>query len=644
MPTLSTELDVDAVLGSDGVIREQIRDFKPRQSQLAMSHLIDEAIANCESRVIEASTGIGKSFAYLVPVFLGNKKAVISTGTKNLQDQLYYKDIPLINKVIVNARKTALLKGRSNYCCIYRVEKFRQQKQFQSRSMASLFSTLSDWADKSDSGDISEFSNIPENDRLWFYATSSADNCLGNECPDFDRCFVVKARKKAMAADVVVVNHHLYFSDLALKEDGFGEILPETEILIFDEAHQLPDIASHFFGNTLSMRQLETLCKDIIEAEVAEAADSKQLDLPSDRLNRSVAEFRLSLGQFPQKSEWERIQYAPPIQKALAELQNSISDLLEILDTLVSRGKELASCYRRLETIEIELKQFLEAEDNQVSWYEWSERNFRLILSPLEVSEAFRKKLEASSCDSIFFTSATLSTQQSFRYFSQRLGIDDIPAQNFESPFNYQQQALLYIPDFLPDPSDPQYAKAFGELCCELVVACQGYCFILFTSYRMLTWTADYLRSRLKNPLFVQGDLQRSELLHQYLQASNPVLLGTNSFWEGVDVKGDQLRCVIIDKLPFKSPQDPVYRKRLQLANQAGGNAFMDVQIPEATMSLRQGVGRLIRDINDRGIVMLCDNRLNSKSYGQNLIESLPPMKRSNDLVEVKQFAKNEFG
>jgi ATP-dependent DNA helicase DinG len=392
------------------------------------------------------------------------------------------------------------------------------------------------------------------------------------------------------------------------------------------------------------MRQLETLCKDVIEAEVAEAADSKQLDLPSDRLNRSAAEFRISIGQFPEKSEWARIQYAPPIQKALGELQLSISDLLEILETLASRGKELASCYRRLETIDLQLKLFLEAGDKQVSWYEWSERNFRLILSPVEVSDAFRQKLDASSCSSVFFTSATLSTQQSFRYYGQRLGIEDIPAQSFESPFNYQEQALLYIPDFLPDPSDPQYAKAFGELCCELILACQGYCFILFTSYRMLSWTADYLRSRLKNPLFVQGDLQRSELLAQYLQASNPVLLGTNSFWEGVDVKGDRLRCVIIDKLPFKSPQDPVYKKRLQLANQAGGNAFMEVQIPEATISLRQGVGRLIRDINDRGIVMLCDNRLNSKSYGRNLIESLPPMKRGKDLAEVKQFAQNTFG
>jgi len=638
MSTLSSELDVDAVLGADGIIGEQIDDFKPRASQLAMARLIDQAIADGESRIIEASTGIGKSFAYLVPIFLSDKKAVISTGTKNLQDQLYDKDIPLINKIIVNAKKTALLKGRSNYCCIYRVEKFRQQKTFQNRTMASLFATLSEWAKSSETGDISEFSSIPENDRLWFYATSNADNCLGGECPDFDRCFVVKARKKAMDADVVVINHHLYFSDLALKQDGFGAILPETEVLIFDEAHQLPDIASLFFGTTLSMRQIELLSKDALEAEVAEAADSKQLQLPGDRLNKAVADFRLALGAFPQKSDWARIQNATPIQQALKGLQSAINDLLEILELLASRGKELASCYRRLEAIDADLQLFLEPQHTQVSWYEWSERSFRLIVSPLEVSEDFREKLEASSCQSVFFTSATLSSQQSFKYYGQRLGIADIEALHFDSPFDYETQALLYIPAHLPDPSDAAYPELFGELCCEMIEATHGYCFILFTSYRMLTWTADFLRTRVGNPLFVQGELQRSELLQQYLQASEPVLLGTSSFWEGVDVKGDRLRCVIIDKLPFKSPQDPVYRKRLQLANQDGGNAFVDVQIPEATISLRQGVGRLIRDIDDKGVVVLCDNRLNSKSYGKKLLDSLPPMKRTNNMTEVKQF------
>jgi len=643
MPTLASELDVAAILGAGGLIGEQIDDFKPRTSQLGMANLICEAIENAENQIIEASTGIGKSFAYLVPVFLSNKKAVISTGTKNLQDQLFYKDIPLIRKSVVSPKKTALLKGRSNYCCLYRVAKFRAQKNFQRGDMAALFSTLSDWANHSETGDVSEFAGIPENDRLWFYATSNADNCLGSECPDHDRCFVVKARKKAMDADLVVVNHHLYFSDLALKQEGFGEILPETEILIFDEAHQLPDIASHFFGNNLSMRQIETLSKDVIEAEVSEAADSKELRLPGKQLEKAVADFRLTLGQFPQKSEWSRIRHAPPIQEAVGRLQTSINDLLGILEVLASRGKELASCFRRLESVDQVFNHYLDPEDTQVSWYEWSERNFRLTISPLEISEAFRQKLDASSCDSVIFTSATLSSQQSFRYYSQRLGIEDIAANQFDSPFDYESQALLYIPENLPDPSHANYARAFGELCLHLIEITKGHCFILFTSYRMLTWTADFLRPKIDYPLFVQGEYQRSELLQQFLQSNNPVLLGTSSFWEGVDVKGDQLRCVIIDKLPFKSPQDPVYRKRLQLANENGGNAFIDIQIPEATISLRQGVGRLIRDVDDRGIVALCDNRLNSKSYGPKLVDSLPPMKRSNDLTEVKRFAKSTF-
>ncbi len=643
MPKLSTETDVDEILGTDGIIGEAIDDFQPRQSQLEMARLINNAIAESKSYLIEASTGIGKSYAYLVPAFLSDKKTIISTGTKNLQDQLFRKDIPLIRKILVDHKKVALLKGRSNYCCPFRIDKFRQQKQFQSREMASLFAALYEWSRLSESGDISEFSGIPENDRLWFYATSNTDNCLGSDCPDFDRCFVIKARKKAMEADLVVINHHLFFSDLALKEEGFGDILPESDILIFDEAHQLPDIASHFFGNSISMRQLELLTKDTAEAGITEAADSKDLEKPCHQLNKTVADFRLALGQFSQKSEWSRIQNALPIRQALESLRIAMGELSGVLEPMIGRGKELISCYRRLELIDAVLTQFLGPDDTQVSWYELSDRGFRLVISSVDISDSFRQKLDDSSFTSVFFTSATISSQHSFKYYAGRLGLNDIEAVSFDSPFDYQKQALLYIPDHLPDPSEPDYAKIFGELCCEIIEATQGYCFILFTSYRMLDWTAGYLRSKINNRLFVQGDFQRSELLQQYLNTDNPVLLGTSSFWEGVDVKGDRLRCVIIDKLPFKSPQDPVYNRRLQLVNKNGGNAFIDVQIPEATIGLRQGVGRLIRDVNDQGIVVLCDNRMNSKTYGVKFLESLPPMKLSNELSKVKEFAASRF-
>ena len=640
MGELATEIDVAAVLGPDGVIGDYINDFESRASQLAMAELIAEAIALGESRVIEASTGIGKSFAYLVPAFLSNKRVVISTGTRNLQDQLFQKDIPLIRKAIVSARKVALLKGRSNYCCPHRLNQYRRQDRFKSRDMSSIFSALSAWSAHSDTGDIGEFADIPENDSLWYYATSNADNCLGGECPEIDRCFVLKARKKAMDADIVVINHHLYFSDLALKQDGFGELLPDADVLIFDEAHQLPDTAGNFYGEQITLRQIDMLCREIVEAELGEAAESRLLQTHSDRLGKCAADFRLALQAFAHKGEWERIQHAPAVQKAVAALQAGMQELADQLETMTGRGKELTVCYRRLQGLVAAFSKFLEADDNQVSWYELSERSFRLVRSPLEVAQEFSEQLKLADFNSVFFTSATLSSQQSFRYYSDRLGLGDIDCASFDSPFDYPQQAMLYLPQNLPEPSDDRYPMLFGELCRELVEACAGHCFILFTSYRMLSWTAEYLRAHSKYQLLVQGELQRNELLQQFVRSDNPVLLGTSSFWEGVDVKGDQLRCVIIDKLPFKSPQDPVYRKRIQRVNKNGGNAFFEVQIPEATISLRQGVGRLIRDVGDRGIVALCDNRLNTKGYGQGMLDSLPPMRRSTDLDEVTSFAR----
>jgi ATP-dependent DNA helicase DinG len=640
MAELANEIDVAAVLGPDGIIGEHINDFESRASQLAMAELIAEAITLGESRVIEASTGIGKSFAYLVPAFLSNKRVVISTGTRNLQDQLFQKDIPLIRKAIVSARRVALLKGRSNYCCPHRLNQYRRQDRFKSREMASIFSALSAWAAHSDSGDIGEFAEIPENDSLWYYATSNADNCLGSECPEIDRCFVLKARKTAMDADIVVINHHLYFSDLALKQDGFGELLPNADVLIFDEAHQLPDIAGNFYGEQITLRQIDMLCREIIDAELSEAAESRLLQTHSDRLGKCAADFRLALQAFANKGEWERIQHAPAVQKAVATLQASMQELADQLETMTGRGKELAVCHRRLQGVVAAFSNFLKADDNQVSWYELSERSFRLVRSPLEVAEEFSAQLKLADFDSVIFTSATLSSQKSFRYYSDRLGLGDIDCARFDSPFDYPQQAMLYLPQNLPEPSDDRYPMLFGELCRELVEACAGHTFILFTSYRMLSWTAEYLRAHSKYPLLVQGELQRNELLQQFVRVDNPVLLGTSSFWEGVDVKGDQLRCVIIDKLPFKSPQDPVYRKRIQQVNKNGGNAFFEVQIPEATISLRQGVGRLIRDAADRGIVALCDNRLNTKGYGRGMLDSLPPMRRSTDLDEVISFAR----
>jgi ATP-dependent DNA helicase DinG len=626
MVKLASELEVDDVLGEQGILKQYIDGFQSRESQLNMAKLIMQCIREGESHVIEASTGIGKSFAYLVPAFLSAHKILISTGTKNLQDQLFKKDIPLINKTIVSGKQLALLKGRSNYACPHRIKKYRQQRRFQTRQLAAVFNALADWSQTSITGDIAEFADIPENDSLWFYATSNADNCLGGDCPEFSECFVTKARRKAMDADVVVINHHLFFSDQALREEGFGELLPDVDVLIFDEAHQLPDVASHFFGRGITMRQFDLLMREIVEAQVKEARDSQDIQPACDHNKKLMADLRLLLGKFASRGEWRHIKNAPEIRNAIEEIQQEMQQLSQQLQELKTRGKELASCYTRLEHYRQAMSDFELENNNAVSWYEWNEHSFRLMISPIEIADEFSQQLYNNSIKSVFFTSATLSSNQSFDYFTRRLGIQGLACSSFDSPFNYQQQAMLYLPENMPAPNDDHFLNVFIEECSALIKATEGNAFILFTSYRMLTLTANMLKKRLRYPLFIQGEMQRSELMQAYLKTPNAILLGTSSFWEGVDVKGERLKLVIIDKLPFKSPGDPVYKRRLQKVAEQGGNAFGDIQIPEAIIALRQGVGRLIRDINDRGLVMIADNRLTSKSYGKSMLNSLPAM------------------
>jgi ATP-dependent DNA helicase DinG len=634
------ELSVDQVLDEDGLLQEYVEGFQVRHSQLEMARLIEDCIARGQSHVIEASTGIGKSFAYLAPAFLASAKVLISTGTRNLQDQLFQKDIPLIRKIIASGKQVALLKGRSNYACHHRIQNYRRQRRFQTRRLAPVFDALTDWCATSNSGDIAEFADIPENDSLWFYATSTADNCLGGDCPQFGDCFVVKARRKAMDADLVVINHHLFFSDQALRDQGFGELLPDVDVLIFDEAHQLPDIASHFYGKAVTLRQFETLARDALEAQGREARDAESLQTICDQATREFAELRVALSRFNDRGEWRHVANAPQLTSSLGQIETTLNDLQQQLETLKPRGRDLAACHQRLVGFRQTLGEFLQQPDNAVSWYEWNAQSFRLSVSPVDISAEFNRQLESNPIKSLFFTSATLSSNRSFDYFKQRLGIDEYAASHFDSPFDYASQAMLYLPDDLAEPADERFADAFVERAAVLIRATSGNAFVLFTSYRMLTLGARKLGRKLTNKLFVQGEMQRGELLRAYLSTPSSVLLGTSSFWEGVDVKGDRLKLVIIDKLPFKSPGDPLYKRRLQACNEQGGNAFRDIQVPEAIISLRQGVGRLIRDANDRGIVMIADRRLTSKPYGRGMVDSLPAMKISRDLDEVLAFAQ----
>lgn len=638
--SLENNLTIDSVLDAKGKLSQIIDGFQTRDSQIEMAKIIHRSIQDSSHAVIEAGTGIGKSFAYLVPAFISATKTLISTGTKNLQDQLYNKDIPIVRKAIAKGVKTALLKGRSNYACLYRINKYRAKRHFQTPKMSRLFKDLGNWSASSVVGDIAEFSKLPERDSLWFFATSNSENCLGQECPDYAACFVLKARKNAFDADIVVINHHLFFSDLALREDGFGELLPDMDMVIFDEAHQLPDIASHFFGRGITMRQITQLSKDIIDAQLMEAPDEKDLVSACYQLQKTAADFRLVIGEFPQKGEWQIFQNATKLKQAINDLQDGFNLMAKLLEPAASRGKELLMCFERLEELIDILKSFMQTDTDNVIWYEWGEQSFRLMLTPIDISNNFQTQIDRCQFRTQIYTSATLSSQQSFDYFNKRLGLIGLNSNILESPFNYQKQALLYLPKNLPEPSSDQFLDAFCEECIRLINLYEGNTFVLFTSYWVMQRAAEVFRRTLSNTFFVQGEQQRSELLNNYLISDRAVLLGTSSFWEGIDVKGDKLQCVIIDKLPFKSPSDPVYKKRLSVANQQG-NAFMDVQIPEATISLKQGVGRLIRDIGDTGVVMLADARLTKKTYGEYILASLPKMTRVEDFSEVKRFKEN---
>lgn len=628
------EINAHTVLSDEGALSEQINDFQSRESQIKMAELIETAIKDSENIIIEAGTGIGKSYAYLVPAFLSGTKTIISTGTKNLQDQLYQKDIPLIRKTLAKGVRTALLKGRSNYACLYRIQKYRLKRHFQTPRMANLFNALADWSDSSIDGDIAEFSKLPERDSMWFFATSTADNCLGQECPNHAECFVLKARKNAFDADIVVVNHHLMFSDMALRDEGFGELLPNVDTVIFDEAHQLPDIASHFFGRGLTLRQTTQLTKDIIDAQLMEAPELKELVSACYHLQKQLADFRLAIGEFPQKGEWQIFRNAPKLKAAMDNLEGSIEELLKLLEPASARGKELLMCLERLKDLQKILEEFKQSDSEHVIWYEWNQQSFRLMVTPVEIAENFQKQIQQCSFKTQVYTSATMSSQQNFDYFKNRLGLNEEKSVQLESPFDYQKQAKMYLPKHLPAPASDAFASEFCKEAVKLIQHFNGNTFILFTSYWVMQQVAKQLKQTINNPLFVQGEEQRSTLLKNYLKTESAVLLGTSSFWEGVDVKGDKLQCVIIDKLPFKSPGDPVYKKRLSLANKTG-NAFMDIQIPEATIALKQGVGRLIRDVSDTGVIMLADTRLSTKDYGRLILQSLPDMPQYYKLEEV---------
>lgn len=631
-------MDVFEILSEEGPFGKYLSGFSPRSGQQALAGAIDESIRNQHMLIAEAGTGTGKTFAYLVPAIESGKKVLISTGTRHLQDQLFHRDLPLVLQALEYRMPVALLKGRANYLCLHRMN-LAEEHAFLTRESRSDLQTIKFWSKKTRRGDIAELGEIEEDARIWPLVTSTTENCLGSECPDWDDCFLVKARRDAQEADVVVVNHHLLLADMALKEEGFGELLPSAEVFIIDEAHQLPDVAARFFGRSISSRQLNLLLADAIAEQLQEAPEYSDLRDCADEVKTALKRFRLALGVDNQKDAWNRIMHKPALVEARDELQQHLVSLQQHLEVIADKSKGLEQCLSRCEVLLLGLKAYGEAseESPSVFWYETYTSGFVLNATPLDVDRLFASQQQALSRCWIF-TSATLQVGEDFKHFAMRLGLEDYQSGHWESPFDYANQSLLYLPEDLPEPSSPQFNQQLIEGVLPILEASGGRAFLLFTSYRAMYEAERLLKGRLEYPLLVQGSQPKHELLRQFKEAGNAILLGTGSFWEGVDVRGEALSCVVIDKLPFASPGDPVMQARLDAIRGQGGNPFMDYQLPQAVISLKQGAGRLIRDVTDSGVLVIGDPRLKTKQYGKLFIQSLPPMPVTHDLAQVKQF------
>jgi ATP-dependent DNA helicase DinG len=626
------------LLGPEGPFAREVPGFVPRASQLAMAEAVEAAIADRQMLIAEAGTGTGKTFAYLVPALTSGKRVIISTGTKTLQDQLFHRDLPLVRNVLDARVSAALLKGRANYLCLHRLDQARTEGRFATREQVSDLETVRAWSTRTRSGDRAELADIPEDSPLWPRVTSTTENCLGAECPLFNDCFVVKARRAAQEADIVVVNHHLLFADLAIKQEGFGEILPGAHAFILDEAHQIPELAGQFFSVSLSARQLTELAGDTLAESAGVAGALALLQAPVDAVNWAVKRTRLALDRYPPKGAMAQIESDAKVDLEVTALREALAFLAETLGKHAERSRGLASVHERAEMLAARLAEVCDSHDrDSVHWYELSAHGFSFHATPLDLSQPLRE-MRALSHAAWIFTSATLSVAGRFEHFARQLGLDDPVTLSLESPFEYARQALAYLPQGLPDPAMPDYVERVLDAVLPVLEASRGRAFLLFTSHRALRRAAEILPQRVAFPLFVQGTAPRHRLLTEFRASGNGVLLGAASFWEGVDVAGEALSVVVIDKLPFAAPDDPVLVARLDALREAGGNPFTDWQIPAAVIALKQGAGRLIRDVHDRGVLVLCDPRLTSRNYGKLFLASLPPLPRTRVLADVERF------
>lgn len=603
-----------------------------------MAQACSSALKNRQQLVVEAQTGTGKTFAYLVPALTQKGKVIISTGSKALQEQLYHRDLPTVYNALKSSKKKALLKGRGNYVCHYRLNQHVAHVPSDDPDVMHQLAMVAKFASETQSGDLGDCAGIEEDAKVLPFVTSTADNCLGKECPDFESCFIRKARLKAAEADIVVINHHLFFADMAIKQSGFAELIPSADGYIFDEAHQLADIASDYFGERISTKKLQDLIKDVRLLYRSELRDMLQLGKTLDKLTASSQDLRLQFPLDASRGDWRQALANKTVCDALHRIISDLTFLNQVLKLCLERSELVEPVLERVLTQINQLNRVFDVSMPDHSyWFEASRYHLHINITPLNIAAKF-KQLLAERDAGFVFTSATLSVNEQLTHFTDALGLTPAQSMMLASPFNYQQQALFCLPRYLPEAGSEQMPHALANLCLKIMRASKGRCFLLFTSYRVMNLVAEVLTQQVDYPVYVQGQLSKRLLLEKFTRHGNAVLMGTASFWEGVDVRGDALSCVVIDKLPFSAPDDPLLQARMHLCEQQGGDPFKDIQLPKAVITLKQGVGRLIRDSQDRGVLVVCDNRLVTRDYGSVFLKSLPNMTRSRDINDVTTF------
>ena len=646
---------LERLFEAGGAFEKTVAGFRHRPQQVEFARAVLEAIEGRGVLVAEAGTGTGKTFAYLVPALLAGGRVIVSTGTKTLQDQLFHRDLPRVRQALGVAVDVALLKGRANYVCLHHLEIATQQGSFAAREDAAHLQKIRSFAARTLSGDKGDCADVPEGSPAWAQATSTRENCLGSACGHYQDCFVMKARKRASEADVIVVNHHLFFADVALRDEGAADLLPAANTVIFDEAHHLPDLARLFFGESLSTAHVIELARDARLAEAQHAREGNAIGDAAAALEQAARELRLALGQAAGRIALTALRDRAGFDRALDQLGEALAALAGHLKAQAERAEEIRNGQLRAEAFLERVTQWREADQRPredafgeaagadvVRWIEVYAQSAALYVTPLDVGRIFQAQM-AGGERAWIFTSATLSVNGDFSHFQDEMGLAEARLLTWPSPYDFAHQALLYVPEGLPDPNSEGYVEAVIEAAWPVVRASGGHAFLLFTSLRAMDRGHERIAAKLKAagldwPLLLQGRGSKNEILERFRRSPNAILVGSQSFWEGVDVKGEQLSVVVIDRLPFNPPDDPVLAACIERINRAGGNAFMNYQLPRAVIALKQGAGRLIRDETDRGALVICDPRLVDKPYGKRIWRALPPFRRTRSLAEVEAF------